>query len=196
MRWHLICWCPGRPFPDLASSRVHLARENAGITCFISFWIASIHKVLPFSLSNRIASSTVLGTLIPNFSVVLQYLDFPSLDKIRRRFRNTSLAHQANAGSSTILWAVAYSATSIGLDSLRSFNGIQFELPSFHRIRNIHPFVVLLIFLSPFLLVIQQSCRDNAASVFRWSISSSTSRCSFPSSSTWENILSAMMLAV
>jgi hypothetical protein len=73
--------------------------------------------------------------------VVFQYQLF-TLAIIWFRQRNMPLVRQANAGFSAILFAHAYSATSMGYDSLRSFSEIQSDPPSFHSTNNGHPQVV------------------------------------------------------
>ena len=65
-----------------------------------------------------------------------------SLKTLRSRRLMNFGTHHAKAGSCTILLAMAYSATSMGLDSLRSLSGIQCDPPSFHSTNKDHPFVV------------------------------------------------------
>ena len=66
--WHFLFW---EPIGGLSSSSRIL---DATFTTLISFCIALYHRPFPFSLSNIKASSTVLGTLVPNFCVILGYL--------------------------------------------------------------------------------------------------------------------------
>ena len=66
--WHFIYW---KPIGGVSSSSRIL---NATFTELNSFCIAFHHRSFPFSLSNVTASSTVLGTLIPNLCVNLWYI--------------------------------------------------------------------------------------------------------------------------
>ena len=50
-----------------------------------------------------------------------------------------SLTHQAKAGSLTILLFIAYSATSIGFESLMLCNGTQAVVPSLQQTNSFHP---------------------------------------------------------
>jgi len=61
--------------------------------------------------------------------------------------------HQLKAGSSWILFAIAYSAKGTGYESFMSFRSIQSELPSFHITSNCHPLVVFFFLKLPDLVV-------------------------------------------
>ena len=110
-------------------------------TLDISFFVASAQKVLPFFLSKRRASSIVRGTSMPYLCVRFLTRELTA-DMITSRFLRVYGTHHAKAGSSSMFLAVTYSATSIGFDSLSTFNGIHCFVPSFHLIRNCQPTVV------------------------------------------------------
>ena len=111
--------------------------------------------------SSRLNSSTDLGIQIPNLWVLSKYFDF-TFDMIRFLFFNVYGTHQANAGSMVIFAATAYSAVCTGKDSLRSFNDIQFVLPSFHCARSSHPVVVSRLLLIPVPVVTNASWSLNS----------------------------------
>ena len=116
--------------------------------CTHFFCIAFHQRSFPFSLSNARASSTVLGTLIPNLCVSLWYLLLTAA-MILCLFFKTWVVHQENAGSSLIPIASAYSATSTGYDSFMSLN-LSHEVDfSFHSIQSCHPLVVLCLCVLP-----------------------------------------------
>ena len=68
------------------------------------------------------------------------------------RFLKTWGTHHANDGSFSILFIVAYSASSIGYESLRSFKAIQSVDPSFHRTHISQPLVVRFFLVVPALV--------------------------------------------
>ena len=66
--WYFMYW---EPIGGLSSSSRIL---NATFTAIISFCIAFHQRSFKFSLAKAKASSTVMGTLIPNLCVILWYL--------------------------------------------------------------------------------------------------------------------------
>ena len=114
---------------------------NATFAALISFCIAFHQRSFPFSLSKAKASSTVLGTLIPNSCFILCYLLLTAA-MILCLFFKTWVVHQENAGSSLIPIASAYSPTSTGYDSFMSLN-LSHEVDlSFHSMQSCHPLMV------------------------------------------------------
>ena len=114
---------------------------NATFTTLISFCIAFHHRSFPFFLSKAKASSTGLGTFIPNLCVILWYL-FLTATMILHHFFKTWVVHQENAGLSLIPTASAYSATSTGYGSFMSLNLSHDVDLSFHSMQSCHPLVV------------------------------------------------------
>mmetsp|Transcript_33754 Transcript_33754/g.67002 ORF Transcript_33754/g.67002 Transcript_33754/m.67002 type:complete len:211 (+) Transcript_33754:74-706(+) len=148
--WHFISVYPISALPFRTSSILKSSLDShATFTFRSSFSIARAQKSVPDSLSIWRASSAVCGSFIPNLCVVLQYLLF-TLDTMRRRCRSISFTHHENAGSFSMWLATAYSATSIGLDALRSFRGIHSCSPPFHSTWSCHPLVVRFGTLFPF----------------------------------------------
>jgi hypothetical protein len=129
---------------------------------------------------------------MPNLCVVFQYRLF--IFAIFRLLK-TSLTHHANAGSSSILLAFAYSATSTGYDSFKSFRGIQLEPPSFHSTRRCHPLVVFFQNFRPFGIFTQPSAAGIAVSSLQCSLISFINTYWFPLLSTCANRFSANTLA-
>jgi hypothetical protein len=105
--------------------------------------IASHHRVFPFSLLIRIASSTLFEIQIPNLCVFSQYFDF-TFEIMALRFLRVYNTHHANAGSSWILDLTAYSVSPTRNFPLTSFKGTQVLLPSFQPMSISQPFVVRL----------------------------------------------------
>ena len=125
------------PIGGLSSSSRIL---NATFTTLISFCIALYHRPFPFSLSKIKASSTVLGTLVPNSFVILWYLLLTAA-MILCLFFKIWVVHQENAGSSIIPTTSAYSATLTGYDSFMSHNLSHVVDLSFHSMQSCHPLV-------------------------------------------------------
>ena len=71
------------------------------------------------SISIYIASLTFLGICMPNLCVIRQYFGF-TLEKIGFFRFNTSLNHQLNDDSSSILFSTYYSTSSIMLETFSS----------------------------------------------------------------------------
>ena len=115
---------------------------NAVALFFISFSIALRQKSVSVSLSICNARLIDFGISIPNLWVRKMYLRLFIFSTLRSRWRRKRGTHQANTGSWTNLLATAYSATSMGLDSLMSFKGTQLDPPSFHSTKSDHPLVV------------------------------------------------------
>ena len=115
MIWQVICWKPIG-----SSSLLPSNASKSGRTFFISYKIASHHRVSPIYLSIWIASFNVFAMRILYSCVLFQYL-LAVLDIIWSRFFNTCLVHQENAGSSEILFWTAYSESWIGYDSFTSY---------------------------------------------------------------------------
>jgi len=72
-----------------------------------------------------------------------------ALYTIAARLRSTWVTHQAKAGASWISLLTANLEVSIGLDSFKSFNGIQDAVPSTNFTSRSTHFVVILCFLTP-----------------------------------------------
>ena len=144
--WHFMYW---EPIGGLSSSSRIL---NATFAALISFYIAFLQRSFPFSLSKVKASSTVLGTLIPNLCVILWYLLLTAA-MILCLFFKTWVVHQENEVSSLIPIASAYSATSTGYDSFMSLN-LSHEVDlSFHSMQSYHPLVVFSLYVLPFNVI-------------------------------------------
>ena len=109
---------------------------------FISFSIALRQKSVFVSLSIWRARFIDFGISIPNLCVRRMYFRLFIFKTLRSRCRRNLGTHQANTGSWTSLLATAYSATSMGFDSLMSFKGTQLDPPSFHSTSNDQPLVV------------------------------------------------------
>ena len=127
--------------------------SKATIIFFISFSIASLHRVVSVSLSFLSAYLTVFGNLIPNLCVFF-WCAFLTFEMIRSLRLSAGLTHHLNAGSSAMLFPQAYSAISIGWDCFKSLNLHQDNDPSFHETNNSQPLVVLFGCLLPLLLMI------------------------------------------
>ena len=126
--WHCTNWWPmGTDFPSGNTL-------NATLTFSISLDIASAHKVLPFLASNARASSTVLGSSIPNLRLLFRYLvcHLLMLAIILSLFLSTCLTHQLKAGSWSIPCATANSAVCTGWDSFNPDSFSHEVEPSFH----------------------------------------------------------------
>ena len=134
----------GFTFPSLILSGVTpFETFKATWMLAISFSIAFVQKLVHVFWSIFYALSTVLGTLIPNLCFVLQYF-YLTFEIIWSRLRRTYFTHHLKAGSSYMLFSTAYSSNSTGFKALRSFNGIQIKVPSFHSTYNFQPLVVFL----------------------------------------------------
>ena len=152
MTWQSTYWNPGGIY-ILFPSNI----SNAMWTLFISWRIVDHHKVSLLILSSFIASSTLLGIIIPNLCVRVQYLA-STLAIVLVLFLITKGIHHAKAGSSAIYFWIAKSARSTGYDWLMSVIASYVELPSFHCNILSHPFVVSLRRRPPFLDIIIDSC--------------------------------------
>ena len=115
--------------------------SKATTTFFISFSIASLHRIVYVSLSMSNDSLTVSGTLIPNLCVFL-WCAFLTFEMIRPLRLSAGLTHHLKAGSSTILFPQRYSAISIGWECFKSLNLYQDDDPSFHETKSSQPLVV------------------------------------------------------
>ena len=122
----------------------------------ISIALASIQKLLPFSLSRLCPCLMLVGISIPYFWVVLKMCDF-SADRITSLFRIMYGTHQANACSSAMTRALENSATSIGWDYFRYFKWIHDLDWSRHWTMSFHPTVVFQIFIWPRLVTMYMS---------------------------------------
>ena len=116
--------------------------SNAVNKFFISFFIPSLQYDFPFRLSSWYTCLTERGSSTPCLCVFFRSLAFTEAIT-QSRFLRVKSNHQAKYGSSSIQFNFKSSATSMGLDSLISFKGIQVWLPSFQLTRNDHPFVVI-----------------------------------------------------
>ena len=143
--------------------------SKATRTFFIYFWIAVYHSVFPFSLSISKASSTDLGTRIPNLCVVRQYLSL-TLDIILLRRLSTSIAHHLKSGSTSKQFPAAYSANPTGLDTFKYLRGIQPEVPIFHSTKRSHSQVVFFVTMLPFREQIMPSEIGIDNRYFLWSV--------------------------
>ena len=134
------------------------------------------------------------GSWILTLCAVHQYLTL-SLEITMLRLRTVRDTHHLNAVSSTIRFATAYSATSIVLDSFKSFISIQLFCPSLHSTSSFQPRVVT--FGLSFPLYLRDIPSDIGIAVwsFLWSTISLMNRFSLTSSSTCANLFSAIMLA-
>jgi len=140
---------------------------TAGCTVFISFFSASLQKVVPVSSSILSARLTVFGNSSPNFSFFLRYrVDLVAL-MIRSHFLSVYGTHQAKAGSCTSLFTTAYSATWTGCEFRRSFSASQLVDPSFQCRQSCHPLVVFLGHHLPCLLTKNPSSGLTASAVSR-----------------------------
>ena len=111
---------------------------HATLTFDIYLFTAFHQKSVPTILSISRSSFTSMGSLIPNLCVVRQYLSLISDINLLglRTIRNN---RHLNAGSSTIRFATAYSATSMGLDYFKSFRSIHLVCPSLHLTSSFQP---------------------------------------------------------
>ena len=134
-----------------------------------SFSIYFVQKVVPIFLSILYASSTVLGTWIPNLCVVLQYFAL-TFEIILYLFRITFFTHYLKAYSSSMFFATVYSVSSKVFEAFRSFNGIQLKVPSFHYSSNFQPMVVFLAGRFPPQLLMDPLFLFNAIPYAEWSL--------------------------
>ena len=138
--WHFMYWEPTGGLSSLSRTL------NATFTALLSFCIAFHQRSFPFSLSKVKASSTVLGTLIPNLCVILWYLLLTAAIILCLLFKTWGV-HQEKAGSSLIPIASAYSTTSTGYDSFMSLS-LSHEVDlSFHSMQSCHPLVVFCLYV-------------------------------------------------
>ena len=147
-----ISWKPGRHFPFLISSAVCEIFSKTTLAFTISLWIVNYQKLVPVARYISGASLAAFGILIPNLWVRFQYFVL-DLEIMRSLWRNKWPTHQFNDGSSWILFAIAYSARSIGLDFLLSFNGTHYTKPPFHSNCRVYPLFVFFALNLPDLLV-------------------------------------------
>ena len=104
-----------------------------------------------FSASNNLASSTVAGTLIPNFILFFLLLVL-NLPIILPRLLSSCSTHQRNAGSFDKPLLSMYSVRSTGNDLLTKESGCQLIEPSLHLTWTSHPFVVIMGLFLPFTI--------------------------------------------
>ena len=119
----------------------------------ISNLMASCQKVFLFLLSMILAYSTDMGISMPYFCVAFLTLVLV-LAIIESLFLSVQGTHYANVGSSCMPLAVAYTAISTGLDTLKSLRGTHVIVQPFHLTRNFYPTVVCLLGRHPLLNVI------------------------------------------
>ena len=111
---------------------------NATPIFYISKFIASYQKVFLVLLSISSACLIDVGISIPYLCAAFLVWKL-TLARILSHFLSVNGTHQAKSGSSYMLQAVTYSATSIGLDYFKSLSDIQVVVPSFHFTRNFYP---------------------------------------------------------
>ena len=105
------------------------------------------------------------------------------------------LVHHLNDGSSYICCALAYSATSIELDSFRSVKRSHVIVVSLHCTQRNHPLVIFLCCALPFTAM-SASAFSIVVWSFLWSVMDSIKRYWLPHVSHCEYIFWAMMFAV
>ena len=128
---------PGFTFPSLIWSGVTpiplKPLKRQGEFPF-NFQLIFFQKVVPVCWSILYASSTYLGTWIPNLCVVLQFF-FDLRDNLVSFLKNM-LHPPFEGGFSAMFSDTVYSASSTGFEYLRLFNSIQLKVPSFHSTSN------------------------------------------------------------
>ena len=77
-------------------------------------------------------------------------------------FLRVNGAHHENAGSSEMPLATKNPANSTGLESFRILRGAQVVVLFFHWMRNFHPIVICLRFLTPLLVVMKELDLDTS----------------------------------
>ena len=164
-------------------------------TIFISLQIASHQLVLWFAWSICLESSTYLGISTPNLWVLIQYLDF-IFAMIWFFFLITKWIYQSKTGRLLMTFWIEYSANWTGYNYFMSLRGLQVVIPYFHWSNIPHLFVVWRLQQPPFFEVIYASLIGSSVPLVQWSAMQYNRTCRLPSSSTWENIFSAMALAV